>query len=786
LWNNGLETHLDFSLVENLVQNGINFNPEFVYWREYNQNTDWLGEITRNAMSSETNLSLEGGGERATYRFSTSFLTELGTTLGTDYNRLNATLYLTYRFANNFRVNTEVGYSQGNRNASHNSDIRTVAMRKMSNMSPYVMQEDGIHRTSIYFTPESSLQGSYSSTYNPVAMAREATRNSNNRNIRLALNLDYDMLQSLKYYGSFAFTINTSDEHAFLPQVVTGVRKTNENYNRSSSSTSDNTSLYMNNKVIFNKTFSRYHQVTATGIFDLQTNASANYGSAVSGGATDNIPSTVVGGVIRTFTSGSSRSKQIGFTGNLHYAYDNRYLLQMNYNYGAQSRMNPTNRWKGFPSVGVSWRAENEPFMESLKEKITSLKFRLSWGLNGKAPGGTFPSAGRFTTESNYGTQGAVGPSTMDLTKLRWEIVEKWNTGAEIELRDGRYFLSFDWYRNITKDLLQRNVSVPSHTGYTTVSYFNSGKMSNEGWELRGNIRNISLAKDLKFGMGVNLSTNINTIMELPENVDFFQYPENATNQEYAQAVSEGHPMGAFYGFRCLGVYKDSDAIYSRDKQGNLMYDVSGTPIHMRHEERFVLPGDAIYEDVNNDGMINKYDIVYLGNAMPEFTGGLSLSLEYKGWRLNSDFHYRLKYNVINKTQMQLERMYNYDNQSVTVLNRWRHEGDMTTIPKALYNRGYNTLGSNRFVEEGSYLRMKSLTLSYSLPRDLITRWGLKQCSFSATGYDIFTWTDYSGQDPEVSINGGIDQNGNFILIGVDNAQTPRPRKVSLNMTVKF
>jgi hypothetical protein len=296
----------------------------------------------------------------------------------------------------------------------------------------------------------------------------------------------------------------------------------------------------------------------------------------------------------------------------------------------------------------------------------------------------------------------------------------------------------------------------------------------------------MKVTKDLKFGVGVNLSTNINTILKLPENVKYFQYPETATNARYAQTVSEGHPMGAFYGFRCLGVYSDRDAVYARDPQGNLMYDVSGTPIHVRHEERLVSPGDAIYEDVNNDGVINKYDIVFLGNAMPEFTGGLSFSVEYKGWRLNTDFHYRLKYNVINNTQMTLERMYNYDNQSVTVLNRWRYEGDMTTIPKALYNRGYNTLGSDRFVEEGSYLRMKSLTLSYNLPKDVLSRWGIKQCSFSATGYDIFTWTDYSGQDPEVSINGGIDSGGNFIMIGVDNAQTPRPRRVSLNMTVKF
>lgn len=785
LWNQGLETSLSFGIASALTNPQINFDPSYQYWREFNQNTDWLSEITRNTVVSETNISMSGGGDRATYRFSAGYLTELGTTIGTGFERLNTRLNLNYKFSDKFRITTGMAFSQGNRDNNY-SNPRDVAMNKMPNQSPYVMELDGTTRTGVYFTPYETLQGKYGSTYNPVAMAKESVNNTLTRDINLNMDLLYDILPKLRYTGTLGFNINTSTGNRFLPQSVTGVRKTDENYNRSETSASDGTSLYIKNQLTYIQTFKLVHTITATGLLDINDNNSASRNTGVSGGGSLEISAPTAGGIIRSFSSSSSHSRDFGVVGNLHYSYDNRYLVAVSYRYGANSSMNKENRWAGFPSVSLAWRLENEKFMESTASWLYGCKLRASWGLNGRAPGGNFPSAGRFSTEANYGTEGAVGPSTMQLTNLKWEMVRKTNVGVDLSFFRELVYINFDWYKNLTTDLLQRNVKVPGHTGFGSVSYFNSGKMSNEGWEFIGGVNDVLPSKDFSLTFNFNISSNKNVLVELPDNVNYMQYKDQATNGEYAQSVEEGHPLGSFYGFKSLGVYKDKNSVYARDVNGNIQYDVAGSPVHMRHEEREVVPGDAIYQDVNNDGVINKYDIVYIGNSMPKFTGGFGINFGYKGWRLTTFFHMRLKYDIINRARMYSESMYNYNNQSVAVLNRWRYEGDETNIPKALYGRGYNWLGSDRFVEDGSFFRFKQLTLSYNLPKQWLNRAGLSRLSVFVTGQDLFTWTKYSGQDPEVNINGGLDANGTFQLMGVDDARTPRARKISVGLTVEF
>lgn len=784
LWNQGLETSLSFDIAKKLLDPQINFDPLYQYWREFNQDTEWLSEITQNSLTSETNAALSGGGERATYRFSVGYLTEKGTTLGSDFKRLNARLNLNYKFSKRFRITTGVAFSQGNRTSPF-SDPRNVAMNRMPNMSPYVMEMDGITRTSVYFTPYETLQGKYKATFNPVAMALESTNEQLARDINLNLELLYDLIPSLRYTGTFGFNINTSATDKFLPQVVTGVRKTDPNYNRSETNSSDGTTLYIKNQLTYTKTFNGKNAITAAALMDITDKNSASRLSSVSGTGSNNLGGPMAGGVIQDFNSASSQARDFGMVANVHYAYMSRYLITLSYRYGANSRMNKQNRWVGLPSASIAWRMENENFMKKL-EWVSGMKWRASWGLNGTAPGGNFPFAGRFSTEDNYGTQGSVGPSTMQLTNLKWQMVEKIDFGLDLGLWQEKLTFTFEWYRHITRDLLQRNVKIPAHTGFSTVSYLNSGTMSNEGWELRGNTTNVLRSPVYSLSLNFNISSNKNMIDKLPDNVNYMQYPDKATNGEYAQSVEKGHPMGSFYGFRSLGVYKDRNSVYARDGEGTMLYDVTGEPVHMLHEERPVAPGDAIYEDINGDGVINKYDIVYIGNSLPKFTGGFGVDLGYKQLRLSVFFNTRLKYDIVNRARMHSENMYGYNNQSVAVLNRWRHEGDVTNIPKALNGRGYNWLGSDRFVEDGSFLRLKQLTLSYSLPKSILKSSGISRLNIFVTGYDLFTWTKYSGQDPEVSINGGLDAYGKFSLMGVDDAKMPRARRVAAGLTVEF
>ena len=189
-------------------------------------------------------------------------------------------------------------------------------------------------------------------------------------------------------------------------------------------------------------------------------------------------------------------------------------------------------------------------------------------------------------------------------------------------------------------------------------------------------------------------------------------------NGEYALRIVEGSPVGAFYGYRYQGVYQNTAETYARDREGNVMYNYKGQPIIMHNGNQTVYPGDARYEDINHDGVIDENDIVYLGNANPKFTAGGGFKLKWKDFLLTTFFYGRFGQKVINQARMDLESMYNYKNQSTAVLQRWRAEGDDTDIPRALWGMGYNYLGSDRFVEDASFVRLKTLSINYNIPKN--------------------------------------------------------------------
>ncbi|HLW20369.1 MAG TPA: hypothetical protein VKX33_08600, partial [Cyclobacteriaceae bacterium] len=213
------------------------------------------------------------------------------------------------------------------------------------------------------------------------------------------------------------------------------------------------------------------------------------------------------------------------------------------------------------------------------------------------------------------------------------------------------------------------------------------------------------------------------------------------------------------------------------------LLDISGEPVPMRNGGERVFPGDARYKDVNGDGVIDQYDIVYLGNSMPLVTGGGGLTLRYKNVSMSAFLHGRAGQKAVNQTRIDTENMFGVQNQSTAVLRRWRHEGDQTDIPRALYNKGYNYLGSDRFVEDASFLRLKTLTLKYSLPRKFLDRYGVERVDAYTTMYDLFTWTSYTGQDPEVPLS---RDDGVAYLIAKDKSYTPKPVRIAFGLNLNF
>jgi hypothetical protein len=216
-----------------------------------------------------------------------------------------------------------------------------------------------------------------------------------------------------------------------------------------------------------------------------------------------------------------------------------------------------------------------------------------------------------------------------------------------------------------------------------------------------------------------------------------------------------------------------------------VILDANETPIYTRFNypsaDYVFQPGDAQYEDINHDGNINNLDVVYLGNANPKFQGGFGPSLTYKNFKLNVFFNFRLKYDIINSARMYTENMYTYDNQSTAVLHRWRKPGDQTDIPRALLGYGYNWLGSDRFVEDGSFVRFKYVTLRYDFTQNVIRRMGASMLSLYVTAENLFTFTRYTGQDPEVSY-----KSGDAFGLGYDNALTPPLRSLTFGLSARF
>jgi hypothetical protein len=373
-----------------------------------------------------------------------------------------------------------------------------------------------------------------------------------------------------------------------------------------------------------------------------------------------------------------------------------------------------------------------------------------------------------------------VVPVNIQLDNFRWEKNSQTNIGLDFNAFNNHLEVHFDVYRQQSKDLIWEELSLPGSSGFPQITR-NWGTMSNEGWEFVINTDIINKTHtNLRFNF--NIAQNINTITEIPENFDF-EYGSEASNGQYARRAQVGHPIGTFYGFIFNGVYPtDADAV-AFDANGNVLYGLSGDPIYMRYGNvdgyRF-RGGDAIYEDINHDGLINKLDIIKIGDSNPKFLGGFGPRFSWKNLVLNMFFHYRLGYDIVNWTKMQNENMYSRNNQSVAALNRWRRQGDITDVPRALFNQGYNWLGSNRFVEDGSFVRFKSASISYNFA-DLLKKIKIQELKLHFMIYNLYTWTNYTGVDPEVPL-----LSNDPFFIGEDKADTPPPKNFIISLNLRF
>jgi hypothetical protein len=422
----------------------------------------------------------------------------------------------------------------------------------------------------------------------------------------------------------------------------------------------------------------------------------------------------------------------------------------------------------------------SEPFFSNLNF-LSDLKIRASWGQLGNSGIPNYRYISQFTPGSNYLGLIGVTQQNPELGDLRWETIETTNLGLDIDLFKSRLTATIEAYNKNTKDLLYE-LSVPTSSGLTGQVLTNLGTIRNRGLEVQLDYNAIKAKKsgDFDWNISFNIGRNENEVTSLPGGT--LKFTNNYAG--FGSQVKQGDALGTYYGLVFKGVYPtDNDAVVLDDK-GNVVYNIDGvTPKKMRLNSETgdtLRGGDAIYEDFNHDGIINDQDRVLVGNANAAFFGGLNNDFSYKNFTLKIFIQYQYGNDVINGLRYTMEKMDNNDNQAISTLRRWRKQGDITDMPRALNGNNRNSQGSTRWIEDGSYARLKQLTLSYRFPPSIAKKLRMKSANAFFTGQDLFTITNYTGADPEIQIGSSPS------FIGVDRGLVPRAKMYTLGINCTF
>ena len=808
--------HLQASASANIDEINYRSGGEFSEYQMYNNNTDWVDAVKQVGWRQNHYVALSGGGEKAHFRIAAGYDHETGSIIKQQLDRFTTRVALDYFVSDRIKIATNVAltYTDNQKNYTYqvnnqNVDLLSAAYIRMPNLAIYEEDKDGNSLGTYYNmkpTVNSVFRDNQLKYYNPVALANLAKNEETSYNIEPEFKLNYELLgidsdkTRLSYEGKIVFNIFNRYNDMFLPlELVTGGWNSAD-ANKATNNAFKSLGITTTHTLTFVPQFrNKDHQLMMMLRGQLTKGTNTEQKTSERGLPTGSISSASAPGIISDFSSYPGQWRSVYFTYSAHYAYKSRYVVDFSIRRDGSTKFGPDQRWGNFPALSGKWIVSEEPWFKKVLPFVSTFALRPGWGVVGNQPGSEGLFYSKYTGGKGYLNETSVNQSNIQLKNLKWEQKETFNLGVDFGFWNDRINGNFEIYKQKTTDLLMKNRSLPSSSGYSTLAYQNVGSMENIGWEF--NINGNSIIKAGKFSVDFNITfaNNRNKLTEMDETVlaslnkDF-----DRKNGSYLARVELDRPLGGIYGFRYKGVYQYSkyseeevpgvsgpNAPVARDADGNVIFDNYGRTKPMmfcytgvEDEDKEFKGGDAIYEDINHDGQIDELDIVYLGSSLPKFTGGFGFKLHYGRLTLNSQFNFRYGNKIINNARMQAENMYSNNNQSRAVLWRWRVEGDIAEIPRALYNYGYNWLGSDRFVEDGSFIRLNYLQLSYALGQKTLKKLGIQQLNFSISANNLFCLTKYSGADPEINYGG--------FGVATDNAQTPRAKSFTAGLTLSF
>lgn len=757
---------------------------------------DWQDAIFRTAWSHNHNVRLTGGTEGVRYNASLSYYNQDGILLETGYERLQARMNTTVKHEK-LTMNLNANFSRSIQNGSSPSSSSYSGMNNLFysvwGYRPVAYPNGSLDDLRNELIDPGTADDATDYRFNPILDLENAYRKNYTNNLQLNGYVQYEFLPGLKLKVTGGWTYDNRHNDIFNnsktryggPRSTMGV---NAEVRRSERLTWLNENL-----LTYQKNWKNRHSLSAMLGTTLQNSDYEFYAYS-----TRDIPNESLGmagmsqGTINTTDSSKSSWAMFSYFGNANYNYKSKYYATFSFRADGSSKFSKKNRYGYFPSASLAWSFTEESFMEQYKKWLSSGKLRLSWGLTGNNRIGEYDRyalldmirSHRETANipntvypfDNVIESVGVAPISLPNEDLKWETTEQWNLGLDLGFFNERIGFTMDIYRKTTRDLLL-NATLPYTSGYVTAMK-NIGKVRNQGIELTLNTVNID-KKDFKWSTNFNIAFNKNEVLELTEGqtalLSTAQFDQNYNSQpNYIAKV--GYPMGMMYGYIYEGTYKYDDF----DKSGNT-YTLKGDVPHYSSEAN-TQPGMPKYKDLNGDGIINGDDRTMIGRGTPIHTGGFTNNFEYKGFDLNIFFQWSYGNDVINANRLFFESGFQKKrelNQFASYANRWTPENPNSDIPAAT-NSASNLVISSRIVEDASFLRLKSVTLGYNIPQTFLSKYKISNARVYVAAQNLWTWTGYSGYDPEVSIRDSA------LTPGLDYSSYPRALNISFGINLGF
>ncbi|MCR9051502.1 MAG: SusC/RagA family TonB-linked outer membrane protein [Phaeodactylibacter xiamenensis] len=739
------------------------------------QRTNWQDELFQTGYTQNYDFTISGGSERTSFAFTGGYFSEEGTIDNSFFDRYYARINSTFKVTDWLTIGENMQLTRQEGNFLNTNSAQTGLVWSAIRFHPGlpVIVNEALPGHEIGQYGSSQVSGEFGDINNPIFTQDIEDDIATNNRFLGNLFAEIQILDGLKLRGNFAADASLFDRTEFFPIIDQQIRARDRN--ALERSYGESYSLLGEYFLTYDKVFAGVHQVNLVGGYTAQQFVSENFFAQRLDFPNEEFDQRFLnaGNTI----SGASGTRQdfsllSGF-GRLNYSYDGRYLLTATVRRDGSSRFAPDNRWGTFPAFSAGWRISREKFFENV-EGISFLKLTGGWGQLGNQEVANLQylalvASGRRYAFGPDGSTQVVGASLSRIPNesISWETAEMLNFGLEIGLLENRLFGTFNYFIKDTKDMLLAPPTVGT-IGRTDVPDQNVGELRNQGLEMELSYRGGK--GDFTYNISGNAAFIRNEVTTLFDGNFLASQFYGRPNQEIARTF-EGEPIGTFFGWTTDGLYQNAGEI-SNDA------NIANDP---RREAGLIQPGDVRFVDLNGDGLIDDEDRTIIGDPTPDVTYGLNAGFGYKGFDLNIFFLGVAGVDIYNADRMQgLDASYPF-NLYAEAENRWTGEGSSNSIPRASVNRdNLNFRTSDLFIEDGSFLRLKNLSLGYTLPRSVTSNIGMTNLRFYVTGQNVFTITDYSGLDPELGlIDGNLQSN-------VDYAQYPQARTWVFGLTAGF